>query len=293
LVACGTAKSLPVTNAAVPGAAVKPDVKFPITFKFTGGPQSFSVPKGVRRLHIIAWGAAGGGGSPGGYEDAWIPVRSGELLGIFVGGKGSEGKGCRGGDGGYNGGAHGGYTHTYCNGTPGWGGGGASDVRDGGAGAGLDKRLIVAGGGGGQTEANGGTHWEGGFGGGAVGGDGGAYYDEFKGKGGTQIAGGAAGTKACAGNGTFAAKPGVLGAGGTGGAGCTYFKLWGGGGGGGGYYGGGGGTGNNNDTTGTRPYSGAGGGGSGFLVADAIRVNAQAAAEPNRGDGIVVIEAGH
>jgi len=298
--ACAGSKPLPLvgapshpgTSAGVPAALAEPGDKLPITFKFTGAPQSFTVPKGVRRLHVIASGAAGGGGAggPGGTTDAWIPVHSGEVLGIFVGGKGSAFNDCKGGAGGYNGGGFGGSpdpgncTRAYLGG----GGGGASDVRDGGEHAGLDKRLLVAGGGGGEAAANVGW-WAGGAGGSPDGGIGESYHEGSRGRGGTQTAGGDAGHPHC----NSPATPGLLGTGGKGGSSCVAHtdQNYSGGGGGGGYYGGGGGSGNDGHSF-TYPYDGSGGGGSGFVVAGEIRVNRQALEEPNRGDGIIEIVSG-
>ncbi|QSO51984.1 hypothetical protein JZ785_25025 [Alicyclobacillus curvatus] len=117
-------------------------------FSYTGSQQTYTVPTGVRLLYVQAIGgkgAAGSGGSTGGYgadASAYVPVTPGETLYIQVGGNAS------GRQGGYNGGA----TNTnninpYFAG----GGGGASDVRTVST-SGLNSlasRLLVAGGGGG------------------------------------------------------------------------------------------------------------------------------------------------
>jgi hypothetical protein len=103
------------------------------TFKYTGAEQWFTVPTGVASVTIVARGAQGGEpryssqggrGGRGGRVYAQIPVKSGEKLAVFVGGQGSNGAG------GFNGGGNPGTisrTETY-----GGGGGGASDVREGG-----------------------------------------------------------------------------------------------------------------------------------------------------------------
>jgi hypothetical protein len=107
------------------------------TFYYTGGQQSFKVPRGVTAIDIVARGAAGGGDyfGRGGRVHAIIPVQPGETLYVFVGGKGSSASG------GFNGGGNpgaGGVSN---------GGGGASDVREGGSSV-SDRVLVGAGGGG-------------------------------------------------------------------------------------------------------------------------------------------------
>src|ERR1700722_1692018 len=129
------------------------------TFKYTGAAQYFEVPSGVTELTVVA---RGGGtpsghspssgpyytGSNGGLVRATIPVKSGERLAIFVGGRGALGVKGAGGAGGFNGGGAGGdgiHGSYFVDG--GVGGGGASDIREGGNG--LKDRVVVAGGGGG------------------------------------------------------------------------------------------------------------------------------------------------
>lgn len=282
------------TNAALPATVMNPDqVHRPDVrhiFEYTGAPQPFTVPEGITRLHIIAFGAAGGGrsGGPGGTTDAWIPVRPGQLLGVVVGGKGDGGRNCNGGAGGYNGGGTGGGSRGGCDSVyEGGGGGGASDIRDGLHG-GLEKRLLVAGGGGGEAAASVGW-WSGGDGGGRDGGKGDAYNDADKGYGGTKTAGGLAGEKTCPGH---DATPGALGKGGDGGFSCTEYKNYTGGGGGGGYYGGGGGSGNHSCFFCNKgPYDGSGGGGSGFVVPGATwYVNIQPSVNHDNGSLEIVGE---
>jgi hypothetical protein len=296
LTACGGSKSLPfsVAPGGSPAGTVHKFATLHVTFHFTGAPQSFTVPQGVTHLHIIASGAAGGGdaGGPGGTTDTRISVHPDQVLGIFVGGKGSPQADKKGGAGGYNGGGNGANVRIC---TPkdscwgGGGGGGASDVRDGGEHAGLNARLLVAGGGGGESAANVGW-WAGGDGGGDSGGNGGAYYEEYKGHGGTQKAGGVGGSGGECLFGDPNGKDGTLGDGGPGGIECTRGRTaWSGGGGGGGYYGGGGGSGNSGEfcVFCAYPYNGAGGGGSGFVVAGGTDVKMLPSV--NRDDGYIDI----
>jgi hypothetical protein len=131
------------------------------TFSYTGGEQTFKVPSGVKAITIDATGAAGAGFVPkrigrGGRIVATVPVTQGETLYVFVAGEGSSSTA------GFNGGGSGGCRPSY--GDCGDGGGGASDVREGGNG--LSNRIVVAGGGGGE----GFKRTAGGLGGGLVGG---------------------------------------------------------------------------------------------------------------------------
>jgi hypothetical protein len=127
------------------------------TFSYTGSEQYFKVPRGVTQLMVVASGASGPtasssgcgheGGS-GGLVKATISVTPGEKLAVFVGGEGDSGSACgTSGKGGFNGGGNGGEGVSPSNGT---GGGGASDVREGGDT--LLNRILVAGGGGGGGE---------------------------------------------------------------------------------------------------------------------------------------------
>lgn len=189
-------------------------------FGYTGAPQSFVVPDCVSQVAVELWGAQGGGsrccddsvqddGGRGAHVRARLDVTPGEVLRVFVGGRGGAE-----GEAGYNGGGAGG--------TFGGGGGGASDVRRGGDG--LDDRVLVAaGGGGGQCGCP--DHGEGGGGGVLIGEAGIAALPEWQAGGGaTQDGGGAAGS-----------PPGLAGAFGEGGGGGTYHVA----GGGGGWFGGG------------------------------------------------------
>lgn len=203
------------------------------TFHFTGGEQIFKVPKGVRFVTISATGAQGGGrfgGYPGRVR-AKLPVIPGETLAVFVGGTASHR--------GFNGGGPGtdGSCKHHCHGR---GGGGASDVREGGDS--LENRIVVAGGGGGTggyewSYGRGSANGTGGVGGGETAGQGGMNgLGGGGGGGGTQQSGGAGGA-GCARHNDGQGADGTLGDGGMGG----YQQGTGGGGGGGGYYGGGGG----------------------------------------------------
>src|SRR5687767_14576669 len=120
------------------------------TFKFTGQPQTFVVPKGVTSLKVDVVGGSGGNaqtaiGGKGGRVECIIPVTPGETLQINVGGMGMDGDNKSGRiSGGWNGGGTG-YDDEYSWG--GSGGGGASDIRV--YPYSFKKRLVVAGGGGG------------------------------------------------------------------------------------------------------------------------------------------------
>ena len=160
-------------------------------FYYTGAAQHFRVPEGVTLITVVARGAKGAGARVafGGRVHALIPVTPGERLVVYVGGDAS------GENGGFNGGANGGYMSNQF---PGYGGGGASDVRQGGDQ--LVDRILVAGGGGGRGgrapyySYRGGV---GGKGGGYTGGSGGnAPYSGGGGGGGggTQYSGGSGGS---------------------------------------------------------------------------------------------------
>ena len=205
------------------------DVAATTTFNYTGAMQTFTVPVGITSITLEAWGAQGGiattgngnVGGLGGYSKGNLVVTPGQILNIYVGGKGTGVGNKVLGGGGFNGGGN----AQGC----GDGGGGASDIRvDGTA---LSKRVIVAGGGGG----NGYYSYNGGAGGGTAGAVGGNTTDgtaAYGGGGGTQTAGGT-------GSGNFPGLSGSLGIGGNGNVGAELIGYSGGG--GGGYYGGAGG----------------------------------------------------
>ncbi len=259
------------------------------TFQYTGKEQSFKVPSGVTKLRAEASGASGpsqGGsscyftGGNGGIVKATISVTSGETLAIFVGGEGTgDTSNCSPGyEGGFNGGGNG-ASEKYClNGT---GGGGASDVRQGGDE--LGNRVIIAGGGGGGAIANSVFNaGDGGDGGANVGAKGtGVPVGGDGGTGGTQRHGGKGGASnfSIPGEKGHRGKLGIGGAGGNGqSAGC-------GGGGGGGYYGGGGGGGSDGASA---AGGGGGGGGSSYIEPGAASTQNQRGAAPP-GNGLIVI----
>ncbi|QGQ98807.1 hypothetical protein EHS13_29985 [Paenibacillus psychroresistens] len=201
----------------------------PVNYSHTGSAQTFTaLVDGKYTLEV--WGAQGGGsyGGQGGYSKGDLNLAQGEVLHIYVGGKGSVGS-----------------TGVYSTATGGWNGGGDSygdlnassggggtDIRKGGTS--LASRIIVAGGGGGQAD-NDSAHM-GGKGGGLTGGNG--YTNDMGAQGGTQTIGGS-----------------INGALGIGGDGDSVIDSPDNGGGGGGYYGGGGG----------KADEGSGGGGSGYI----------------------------
>ncbi len=235
------------------------------TFHYTGAAQDFKVPAGVTQLNVIALGAHGAG-SPeayGGRVHAVIPVIPGKKLVVFVGGDAS------GQNRGFNGGANGGLNRHGLE--DGFGGGGASDVRENGDQ--LDDRIVVAGGAGGQGGEE--SYGVGGKGGGSTGGSGASGYGSGSyggggGTGGTQDSGGSGGSGGGGTGGGHRGADGSLGLGGGGGRGCQgrhrhHFCFpdagGGGGGGGGGYYGGGGGGGGDGLPSASNGYGGGGGGG--------------------------------
>jgi hypothetical protein len=120
------------------------------TFEYMGSAQTFTVPKGVKRIRVDALGGDGGTGNSNYEEDtggdggrvvATLEVYPQEALWIYLGGNGS------GSTGGFNGGAAGGTGEISGSAIDGGGGGGASDVRT--SSGPLSTRILVAGGGGG------------------------------------------------------------------------------------------------------------------------------------------------
>ncbi|MCC7506319.1 MAG: HYR domain-containing protein [Saprospiraceae bacterium] len=267
-----------------------------MTFDFTGGMQTFTVPDGITSIEIQAYGAQGGNGNGGsggavggtgglgGLVQGTLAVTPGQVLNLFVGGAGM------GPVGGYNGGANGGTQDSG-------GGGGATDIRIGGT-ADSDRVLTAGGGGGGgrggchEGGLTGGNGGNGGNGGGGIGADGadtptsGGVAGGGKGGNFSNVQGafGAAGL-GCAG---FLGNPGsatatsIGGVGGGGQACCCFsggFTTPGGGGGGGGHIGGGGAGGGSAGTTGcsgnSKGAGGGGGGGSSYTgsLSDAVAMN--------------------
>ncbi len=307
LAGCGGMQ--PQVGSATTGQAVQAggSLQYSRTFRYEGNQgQWFTVPAHLTRLTVVALGASGGSnfsrfnlelGGRGGRIYAVIPVTSGERLEVVVGGEGSQPAG------GFNGGASGG---VYGGRFSGQGGGGASDVRQGGRH--LANRILVAGGGGGHgaplepdncysephPEA---TYYppdgNGGKGGGSTGGSGqvgcGGYGSGGGAAGGSQHSGGQGGA---GGQGVGnPGNPGSLGRGGIGGAGChgTACGEPGepGGGGGGGYFGGGGG-GAGNSTDIDALGGGGGGGGSSYIEPSAQKFQSWQGWYKAVGDGLVV-----
>ncbi|GAB5388691.1 MAG: hypothetical protein Alpg2KO_16590 [Alphaproteobacteria bacterium] len=218
----------------------------------SAGQYSISVPANCGTMTVLAWGAGGGGGNDqnnsglnprggaGAFVTADITVSSSDVITAFVGGGGTNG--------GINNGTcqaapfNGGGPASNAAGT----GGGASDIRIGGANL-TDRVLVAAGGGGGGYVNN--QHSQGGPGGintGQNGGNGSSSTQSVP-TGGTQSSGGAhgvwSGGSAPSAWGLcttselgFSIEDGQLG---YGGSGTTCGGCYGGGG-GGGYYGGGG-----------------------------------------------------
>ncbi len=239
-----------------------------VTFNFTGDVQTFTAP--VTGEYIFeTWGAQGGNitslypidGGLGGYAKGSMMLTAGDVLNVYVGGKGQDRSGdhpygsCALAEGGWNGG---GATRTAGNGTP---GGGASDIRIGGQS--LSDRVIVAGGGGG----GGWTFARGGNGGGLTGENGTGSNESGTGaQGGTQNAGGTQGNS----GGSCGVTSGTFGIGGD-----ASGSSAGGGGGGGGWYGGGGGG-----------FADGGGGGSSYV--DGL-LNTEVIAGVREGNGQIII----
>ncbi|CAB4640828.1 unannotated protein [freshwater metagenome] len=115
-------------------------------FEFTESIQSYTVPAGVSRINVSAFGAQGGSmtaqGGLGGHVSATVPVVPGETLFVFVGGGGGDNHPARfqvSTVAGWNGGGTGLGTGA------GGGGGGASDIRRGitVTGASLLSRVVT------------------------------------------------------------------------------------------------------------------------------------------------------
>jgi hypothetical protein len=266
------------------------------TFNYTGAMQTYVVPPGVTSIDVAVRGAEGGdavgttvgwGGGPvnvdggdGGEVTATLSVTPGETLYLFVGGEGSMSAG------GFNGGGN----TAVCSGTEviSAGGGGASDIRQGGMT--LADRVIVAGGGGGAG-GSGSAGYCTASGSGAGGGTSGANSSVTSGSGtclpgfgGTQVSGGNGGNNTCWCSLGDVGGVGTLGIGGSSSCvasglsvcSCSGTGCVGGGGGGGGYYGGGAGL-----------AFGGGGGGSSYAGPGATSVvHTQGS---NTGDGQIVI----
>ena len=251
------------------------------TFSYTGAEQTYTVPAGVTSVVVECWGAQGGTSYPGydgymnlggkgGYAKGRLAVTPGEILRVYVGGKGGDGGlQSTSGVGGFNGGGHSRNTTNH-NG----GGGGASDVRQGGSA--LANRKIVAGGGGGSyvAYADAAALRRGGGGGGLAGQDGAnPYYPggDTPQDGGTQ---------------TAAGPGGGLGVGGPSNANGTFDGP----GGGGGFYGGSRGVGGS-DVGRTSNYDGGGAGGGSSYIGGVTEGTTQTAVRDGNGQVIITANA--
>ena len=257
-------------------------VSFTASFSYTGASTTWTVPTSVTSVSFIVVGAGGGGvrGGKGALLTGTLPVTSGEVLQINVGGRGTSNvfnvtpvvmpTNAFGG-GGKAGGTH----HDV------GGGGGASDIRRGTYG--LNDRIIVAGGGGGAGQGGGDAADVGGNGGTTNGGNGIRTQSIDSGTGGpglggTATAGGAGGLNGKANcfssTTTIVAETGTAGIGGNGARDSSGANLYIGSGGGGGYFGGGGGGPGCN-------YGLAGGGSSYFIGTASSTVSAAASTATN------------
>lgn len=217
------------------------------TYSYTGGQQTLVVPAGVTSLTVDLQGASSGGHRAGGGRvTGTLAVTPGETIYIFVG----NDPGIDTITGGFNGGANGGANLSS-------GGGGRSDLRQGGNAT--SNIVAVAGGAGGRGGNATDQAGDGGAGGAATGGTGGNGVTPTAGHGGTGGTFSAGGT---GGSGGGTGADGSNGAQYNGGAGGNNSGVSGngsGGGGGGGWYGGGGGEGGQTGSEG-----GGGGGGSNY-----------------------------
>ena len=232
-------------------------------FQYTGGSQTWTIPNGVSYVFVKMWGGGGGGGSyggwrqgstggAGGYSEGILPVVAGQTMTIRVPQCGYARWGANKAypDGG--GASTGGGDNQYCA-----AGGGSASIAVPNINSGT--WCMFAGGGGGGGSVNGYARNAGGAGGGINGEDSYPDYTSYMayadmGHGGTQSAGGAAGTTY-----NTAAGAGAYNTGGTHQNGNCY-----GGGGGGGYYGGSSGLYYSSSMSG-------GGGGSGYIHPSIIR----------------------
>jgi hypothetical protein len=253
------------------------------------GSHNFTVPTGIFQVKFDIRGAGGGGydgkgGGKGGRVVGRLTVTPGQVIHLYVGGRGKT-PGV-GGDGGWNGGGNGGRS-SGDNARNGGGGGGASDVRIGGEG--LNDRRAVAGGGGGAGRGTKTSKIAGGSGGAATGGAGrGTDHD------GSQNTHGLGGGPGAGGDGGESMPPltddGNNGSPGNGGNGSVHTAdgVYCGGGGGGGYQGGGGGGGSKNNN-----QAGGGGGGNNHVSGlDSVAVNARGTGSDSGTDGVIYLNYG-
>ena len=145
-------------------------LKATYNYEYTGEAKTLTITHSGK-YKIELWGAAGGSGikdgeykyapGNGGYTSGEIDLNVGEVINIYVGGKGGNGiisSSIIAGSSGYNGGGAGGNDNneTDSDADPGGGGGGASDIRIGGNS--LNHRIMVAAGGGGSAYDGAGGH---------------------------------------------------------------------------------------------------------------------------------------
>ncbi len=204
-----------------------------VTFPYSGGIQSWTVPGGVNLIFAKIWGAGGGSafstgdgpGGGGGFVSGFINVTPGSKIYIVVGGGGAGGTNSSGvGSSAYGGGGKPGQLYSG-------GGGGYSGIFNSSTIAQSTALAIAGGGGGGGKNSIG---FSGGGGGGLVGAGGNQNNGVYNtGTGGNQIAGGVTLTNGGVPNYTASFQGSAL----TGGNGST--GAQGSPGGGGGWYGGG------------------------------------------------------
>jgi hypothetical protein len=240
-IAAMAAHSLAVASPTLAATTVVP-------FASTGAEQTWAVPPGISTVHVIIVGGRGAGsGGFGGRVEGDLGVAGVATLYIEVGGSGS------GSAGGFNGGGNGGSAAN-----PGFGGGGASDIRTitRTGQFSTDSRLAVAAGGGGHGNGSpnpGGAGGDAGSPGGSVAGGGGG--------GGAATVAGGPGFGGLGSPSSLSGQNGAISVAGSGGGGSPT-DNGGGGGGGSGYFGGGGG--------GSASGSGGGGGGGGASYAGGL-----------------------
>ena len=244
-----------------------------ITFDYTGGLQSFTVPAScVASVTIDAYGAEGGtstgesgaasfAGGRGARARGTFAVTPGQIITVLVGGSGANGNcGAAGGGGSFAvrdgallvaaGGGGGGF---HCNAIGGQPGVPGSDTTSGGDG--ICGTLLT------RSPTAGGS-------------DGNGAHSHYGGGGGGWLTAGTSGAVAAAGGGVYPGAGGTIG-GGYGGGGGRYSGCCGGSGGGGGYSGGGGGV-----------SDGCAGGGGGLFNAGTSPTNT---ADVRSGDGQVIV----
>jgi len=279
-----------------------------VTCHYTGGAQYWTAP-GNTPATFTVYGAQGGGqaGGLGARVTATLQVTAGTVYQVNVGQAGQVNAGA------FGGGAAGGSGNH-----PGYGGGGASDVRSPAADGSypLADRLLVAGGGGGAGAAGescsetgscsgvgsgaGGPADNGGASGGGaldpgcaigdLGGGGGGGAGTLSGAGSGGGGGGTPPVDICGAVGGNGGSPGSSG-GGSGGSGAAYATSdgsysAGGGGGGGGYYGGGGG---GSSAVDAYSYGGGGGGGGGSSYPSTAAITDGVSAPDDAPNGEVII----